>query len=248
MLSVPRGGQPEGPICPMPDSPQSRGRHKIKRQSLPESLAQSLRERILDGEFKEGDPLIQEALADEYEVSRMPVREALRQLEAWGLVALETHKGAIVTSIPTEQIGELFELRALLECDILRHAIPKMTAEHLAAAKGILAQLEDAYRQGDVGSWGRLNWEFHRSLYVAAERAQTLAVVQHINLQTDRYIRLQLLLTRAIADAEQEHRELLRQCGARDAKHAVPYLRQHILDAGRNLLAAIRQSRSLPAA
>ena len=98
--------------------------HRIHRQSLPEALAASLQERILNGEFKDGEPLIQEAIAEEYEVSRMPVREALRQLEASGLIVLKTHKGAVVTSIPTEQIGELFDLRALLECDILGRAIP----------------------------------------------------------------------------------------------------------------------------
>ncbi|WP_410001617.1 GntR family transcriptional regulator [Sphingosinicella rhizophila] len=67
---------------------------------------------ILRGEFKDGDQLIQEALAREYDVSRMPVREALRQLEARGLARLELHRGAIVSSIPVEQIGELFHLRA----------------------------------------------------------------------------------------------------------------------------------------
>jgi DNA-binding GntR family transcriptional regulator len=207
-----------------------------------------LRERILQGEFKEGDPLVQEALAEEYEVSRMPVREALRQLEASGLVVLKTHKGAIVTSIPTEQIGELFELRALLECEILGHALPRMTDEHLKASKLILAQLEDAYRLKDVNRWGGLNWEFHRSLYVPAYRIQSLAVIQGINVQTDRYIRLQLLLTGAIADAEKEHREILRLCAARDTKRAIPYLRKHILDAGKNLLIAIKRSRSRDAA
>jgi DNA-binding GntR family transcriptional regulator len=222
--------------------------HRIKRQSLPETLAESLRERILQGEFKEGDPLVQEALAEEYEVSRMPVREALRQLEASGLVVLKTHKGAIVTSIPTEQIGELFELRALLECEILGHALPRMTDEHLKASKLILAELEDAYRLKDVNRWGGLNWEFHRSLYVPAYRIQSLAVIQGINVQTDRYIRLQLLLTGAIADAEKEHREILRLCAARDAKRAIPYLRKHILDAGKNLLIAIKRSRSTDAA
>src|ERR1700685_1339535 len=74
--------------------------HRIKRQSLPETLADSLRERILNGEFKEGDQLVQEALGKEYEVSRMPVREALRQLEASGLVKLRLHKCAGVRSIP----------------------------------------------------------------------------------------------------------------------------------------------------
>jgi DNA-binding GntR family transcriptional regulator len=222
--------------------------HRIKRQSLPETLAESLRERILSGEFKEGDPLVQEAIAEEYEVSRMPVREALRLLEASGLVAMKTHKGAIVTSIPTEQIGELFELRALLECEILGHAIPRMTDDHLVNSQSILTQLEDAYHRRDVHSWGGLNWEFHRSLYVSAQRVQTLSVIQGINVQTDRYIRLLLILTGALADAEQEHREILRLCMARDAGRAVPYLRKHIQDAGRNLLIAIKHSRSAEAA
>src|SRR5689334_7635278 len=102
------------------------GHYKIKRQSLPETLAESLRDRILSGEINEGDALIQDALAREYDVSRMPVREALRQLEALGLVAIQIHRGAVVTSIPTEQIAELFDLRALLECEILRCAIPRI--------------------------------------------------------------------------------------------------------------------------
>jgi DNA-binding GntR family transcriptional regulator len=217
--------------------------HRIKRQSLPETLAASLRERILSGEFKEGDPLVQEAIAEEYEVSRMPVREALSVLEASGLVRMRTHKGAIVRYIPTEEIGELFELRALLECEILGRAIPHMTDDQLEDSQSILTRLEEAYSRRDVHSWGGLNWEFHRSLYVSAERVQTLSVIQGINVQTDRYIRLLLILTGALADAEQEHREILRLCKARDAKLAVLTLRRHILDAGRNLLIAIKHSR-----
>jgi len=217
---------------------------KIRRQSLPETLAESLRERILDGDLREGDALIQDAIAQEYDVSRMPVREALRQLEASGLVVMKVHKGAVVTSLPTEQIEELFELRALLECDTLARAVPRMTDEQLVIARSILAQLEHSYQRRDVPSWGRLNWEFHRSLYISADRAQTLAILHGINLQTDRYIRLHLLLTRAHDEAEQEHRELLRLCTLRDAERAVPYLREHIRNAGRTLLMALRNSRA----
>lgn len=217
---------------------------KIQRQSLPETLAASLQERILNGEFQEGDALVQDAIADEYDVSRMPVREALRQLEACGLVTLHLHKGAVVTSIPTEQIAELFELRALLECDILTRAIPRLTDQHLVTSKLILKELEASYKHRDVASWGRLNWEFHRSLYVAADRVQTLAALQGINLQIDRYIRLQLSLTGALSDAGKEHREILRLCTLRDAPRAVSYLREHILSTGHALLAALRNTRA----
>lgn len=226
-------------------SPVSR---QVKRQCLPETLAESLRERILNGEFKEGDVLIQDAIAQEYDVSRMPLREALRQLEACGLVVMKIHKGAVVTTLPTEQISELFELRALLECDFLARAIPRMTDEHLAISRSILSQLESSYHRRDVSSWGRLNWAFHRSLYLPADRVQTLSILQGINLQIDRYIRLHILLTQAIEKTEQEHRELLRFCTLRDAVRAVPQLRDHILNAGHALLMALRKSRAADAA
>lgn len=168
---------------------------RIKRQSLPETLAESLRERILNGEFKEGESLIQETIATEYGVSRMPVREAFKELEASGLITTQIHKGSVVKSIPLEQIAELFDLRALLESELLERSLPNMTEAHFAATKQLLPQLEAAYLDDDIAQWGKLNWLFHESLYAAADRVQTLAIVQGINIQTDRYIRLQLLLT-----------------------------------------------------
>ena len=163
---------------------------QIKRQSVPETLRESLQERILSGEIREGDWLIQDAIAEEYDVSRMPVREALRQLEACGLVLMRTHRGAIVTSIPTEQVEELFELRAALECEVLRRALASMTDRDIAEARTLLSQLDASYGQGDIGSWGRLNWAFHRRLYEPAGRIQTLNILQGINLQIERYVRL----------------------------------------------------------
>jgi DNA-binding GntR family transcriptional regulator len=222
---------------------QIKERH-IKRQSVPESLRDSLQERILNGEFRDGDSLIQDAIADEYDVSRMPVREALRQLEACGLVSMRTHKGAIVTTIPTEQIKELFELRAMLECDILRRAIERCTDQDIADASVILEELEESYRRGDLARWGSLNWAFHKRLYTAADRVQTLAILQSINLQTERYVRLHLLLTDGLGVAEREHRELLRLCALRETDQAVAFLNEHILSTGRTLLVALRNHRA----
>jgi len=223
----------------MPAPQPEKASLRIKRKSLPETLADSLRERILNGEFREGDQLIQETIAEEYEVSRMPVREALRQLEASGLIQLKAHKGAVVTSIPLAQIKELFELRALLESDLLGRAIPHMTEASLAESATILRQLEEAYHAKNVAMWGQLNWAFHRSLYLPAGRVQTMAVVQGINLQTDRYIRLQLLVTGDLADAEGEHREILRLCHAGDVPAATAFLNTHILTAAAHLIQAL---------
>jgi DNA-binding GntR family transcriptional regulator len=216
---------------------------RIKRQSLPETLAESLRERILNGEFKEGESLIQETIATEYGVSRMPVREAFKELEASGLITTQIHKGSVVKSIPLEQIAELFDLRALLESELLERSLPKMTDAHFAATKQLLPQLEAAYLDDDIAQWGKLNWLFHQSLYAAADRVQTLAIVQGINVQTDRYIRLQLLLTAGKKEAEVDHRELLDLCEKRDVKKAVQFLRKHIQRAGSDLVTLLKKKR-----
>ena len=221
---------------------------QIKRQSVPETLRESLQERILSGEIREGDWLIQDAIAEEYDVSRMPVREALRQLEACGLVLMRTHRGAVVTSIPTEQVEELFELRATLECEVLQQAVARMTERDIAEARTVLNQLDASYIQGDMGSWGRLNWAFHRRLYEAAGRVQTLNILQGINLQIERYVRLHLLLTQGAEEAVREHHELLRLCAARATDEAVAHLREHILGTGTNLVTALRAHRATPAA
>ena len=218
--------------------------YRISRQSIPESLRDSLRERILSGEFPEGEALVQDAIAEEYDVSRMPVREALRQLEAMGLVAMRTHRGAIVTTLPTEEVEELFDLRALLEGDLLARAIPRMADRDLAEARAVLATLETSYQQGDMASWGRLNWEFHRALYRPANRVRTLAMLDTVNLQTERYVRVHLVMTEGLSAAEQEHRELLRLCALHDAERAVAFLREHILGAGRALVAGLRAYRA----
>jgi DNA-binding GntR family transcriptional regulator len=213
--------------------------HRLQRMSLPEAVAASLRERILNGEFESGEALVQESLAAEYECSRMPVREAFRQLEAEGLIVTKVHKGAFVASIPPEQVMELFELRAMLETDMLRHSLPSLTEEHLLASESKLQELDQAYAQNEITRWGTLNWEFHKSLYAAANRVQSLAIVAGINVQIERYIRLQLLLNQTFSTAEAEHRELLELCRERDENAAVPYLEKHILNAGRELVASL---------
>jgi len=212
--------------------------------STPDAVREALRRAISAGELAPGIQLRQDELAEKFGTSRIPVREALRQLEAMGLVAMRTHRGAVVTTVPTEQVEELFELRALLEGDLLARAVPRLTDQDIAESGAIFDQLEASFRQQDMASWGRLNWAFHRRLYVPAHRTQTLAILEGINLQTERFIRLHLVVTDGIESAERDHRALLRLCALRDADRAVPFLREHILQAGRTRVARLRDQRA----
>ncbi|HEV7136396.1 MAG TPA: FCD domain-containing protein, partial [Steroidobacteraceae bacterium] len=89
---------------------------------------------------------------------------------------------------------------------------------------------------------------FHRRLYEPADRIQTLSVLQGINLQIERYVRLHMLLTQGADEAVRDHHELLRLCALRAADDAVAYLREHILATGRNLVSALRTHRATSAA
>src|SRR5215212_9900740 len=96
----------------------------IQRQTIASMTLEAVRERILRGDYPEGEPLRQDALAEELGVSRIPIREALRQLEAEGLVTFNPHRGAIVSTLSLAEIDEIFSLRADIESDLVRRAVP----------------------------------------------------------------------------------------------------------------------------
>ena len=120
------------------------GKKPIPRQSLSAAVLERLREKILTGELREGEQLRQEAIAAEFEISRIPVREALSHLAAEGLVTIIANRGAVVTSLSPEEIVETFETRAVLECHMLRKAMPNFQEKDFRRAEEILVQFEQA--------------------------------------------------------------------------------------------------------
>jgi DNA-binding GntR family transcriptional regulator len=204
---------------------------------------EAIRERILSGAYPEGEPLRQDAIAEEMGVSRIPIREALRQLEAEGLVVFNPHRGAVVSSLSLDEIDEVFALRAEIEVGLLSRAIPLLEDEHLTRASEVLARYEDALRVHDVLAYGELNWQFHSTLYDPAGRLVTLGIVQRLHQQADRYLRMQLALTHGEDRANEEHRAILEASRRHEVKKGAALLRDHILGAGKRLSDFLRQHR-----
>jgi DNA-binding GntR family transcriptional regulator len=216
----------------------------IRRQTVASLTVEALRERILRGDFPDGEPLRQDALADELGVSRIPVREALRQLEAEGLVSFSPHRGAVVSTLSLDEIDELFELRADIEGDLLRRAIPLMTDEQFDRAVEVLDAFEDALAKGEASRWGPLNWHFHAALYAPAKRNFTMGVLQKLHQHSDRYFRMQVLLAGGGHTAGQEHRAIAAAVRKGDVKTATQLMRSHILGAGQSLLELLHAQRN----
>lgn len=212
----------------------------IKRQTLTSAVTESLRQRILSGEFADGQQLRQEALSNEYGVSRVPVREALRQLEAEGLIQIIDHKGAVVSKLSIDDVLELLEIRAMLESSVLRAAIPRQTQADHDMATQALQEFETAFETNDVRHWGDLNSRFHLALYRAAKKPNTLALIEQLHNKTDRYTRMQMLFTRTMARAHEEHTRLLQLCKTGAVDEAAEFIRFHILSAGHALESYLR--------
>ncbi len=228
---------------PAPSAPVKPRSAPIQRQTIASMAVEALRERILRGDYPDGEPLRQDALAEELGVSRIPVREALRQLEAEGLVTFNPHRGAVVSSLSLAEIEELFELRADIECELLRRAIPRMNAEQLERATDVLDEFQDALEAGESARWGPLNWHFHAALYAPAERKVTMGVLQKLHQHSDRYFRMQVLLAHGGEKANEEHREIIGAVRKKDVKTAMQLMRAHILGAGCSLLALLQEQR-----
>ncbi len=220
----------------------------IPRQTLSDAAADALRQRILDGVYPAGTPLRQEALAAELGVSRIPLREGLRRLEAEGLVTVLPHRGAMVASLPMDEVAELFELRAMLEEDLVRRALPHFTpADDLALKRHALA-FEQAVATDQTAAWGEANRQFHFALYAPAARPLTLDTLSRLHAQCDRFLRLQLILTRGTARAVKEHRAILAAARARHIDTTARLVRDHILTAGMALTEALARHRTAESA
>ncbi len=122
---------------------------------------ESLRNAILEGELGAGSRLIINDLADQLGVSPSPVREAIQQMQAEGLVTLVPHVGAVVSSISPSQVREVFVLLEGLESVGNRIAAERMTPGDEASLRTILAAMDDVIAAGDTSRWAALNREFH---------------------------------------------------------------------------------------
>ncbi|MBL8588326.1 MAG: GntR family transcriptional regulator [Methylobacteriaceae bacterium] len=196
----------------------------LARKTISAAVADELRRRIFEGVYPGGAQLRQDALAADFGVSRIPVREALVQLEGEGLVRIEPHRGASVTPVSSADIAELFDLRALIEPALLRLSAPLLTETDFAALDALLAEFE----AGEARRRGELNAALHLRLYSRAARPRMLALAQSLLRESDRHTRLQLTRTRGLARAQREHAELVALCRAGRTDEAAALCERHI--------------------
>ena len=217
----------------------------IPRLSLHEQVAHRLRQLLVEGRIAPGAKLNERLLCENLNVSRTPLREAIKMLAAEGLVELLPNRGAIAVALTEEDVLNTFEVMAGLEAQSGELAAQRITAAELAEIQALHFEMMAAYTRGDLSNYYRLNALIHSAINAAARNPVLTATYRQVNA------RLQALRFRSNQDGEkwkaavQEHEQMIAALQARDAAAMRSVLVTH-LDNKRDVV--IEQLRAMNAA
>ena len=195
--------------------------------ALSQQIANSLKEEILSGKYPPGIRIRQEDIAEQFGASRSPVREALRILEAEGLINLVAHTGAWISHLSLSECEEMYQLRERVEPLLLRLSIPHITDALIAELKDLVLQMEATT---DVETFLRLDRQFHLLSYSKAETVLVGEMVNRLWNTTQHYRRAysQMMAPTSFKPAHYEHHLLLASIIKRDVDDAERILFGHI--------------------
>ncbi|GEM44506.1 GntR family transcriptional regulator [Deinococcus cellulosilyticus] len=193
--------------------------------TTPEHVVLVLREAITSGVLKAGQALPADAIAAELEVSRSPVREALRQLETEGLIQYYPHRGAVVAALTERDILQIFEIRQILELGALELAFPHLGPADLQSLQDISERYEAST---DLSEMKQLDVQFHETLYQLHRNPQLRDLISSLRMKVDGYWHMYMRLVRHKSRFEKDHRDLLLACESGDLQEARAVLKCHL--------------------
>ena len=209
---------------------------RIAPTALYQEVAERLRQRIFAHELKPGQWIDEQSLAEQYGISRTPLREALKVLAAEGLVELRPRRGCYVTEISSQDLDDIFPLMALLEGRCAVDAVHKAKTEDVARLQTIHERLEVAAREGKIDAFFEANQEFHRLIQELAGNRWLLSVIQDLRKVLKLSRLHSLSLEGRLQQSLDEHRAIMAAFAAGDALAAERQMHDHLLS-GREALA-----------
>jgi len=195
--------------------------------SIQDVVEAELRDRILQGDIEPGGRINVRQLERHFGVSHIPIREAIRRLEAEGLVVNVPRRGAVAAGVSLAELDDVYDLRRIIEPAVVRRAVARMTESDELAVLETFAALEAAEAQAPSSAdFTQAHWDFHWSVLRPGSTGQIEQVLQKLWRVADRYVQL----TRGVVIdvAHEQHHQLLEACLARRADEAEAILERHL--------------------
>jgi DNA-binding GntR family transcriptional regulator len=210
----------------------------LSQPALYEQVAERLRTRIYAHELVPGTWVDEQKLAEEYGISRTPMREALKVLASEGLVQLKPRRGCYVTELSEEDLDEIFPVMALLEGRVAYEATVKAGDRDLDALDTIHKRLEKHAKQGNIDGFFEANQDFHQALQKLAGNRWLQKAIEDLRIVVRLTRRDSLRLDGRVTQSLDEHRAMLAAIQKRDATEAGRLMHDHLLS-GREALAKL---------
>ncbi|RJF92360.1 GntR family transcriptional regulator [Noviherbaspirillum saxi] len=208
------------------------------------TLREAIEEMIAVGKLRPGAHLDETVLANEFNVSRTPIREALIQLASMGLVVIRPRRGAIVADIPPQRLVEMFELMAELEAMCGRLAARRMSKADHDELLNLHAACQKARESGNPDDYFYKNEAFHQAIYAGSHNTFLVEQTRNLHRRLRPYRRLQLRVRDRVANSFAEHEEIVNAIIAGDGERTADLLRHHIMIQGErfsDLMVSLRQ-------
>ncbi len=206
----------------MPTTPNE----TIQRVSMVDNVTERLRRDLLAGEIRPGERIKVAELEKRFGVSHIPIREAVRRLESEGLIIAAPQRAAVAAGVDLEDLAGLYDLRRIIECEVIRRSVAAMTPEQVDSVEQALETLEAVASDHDSPAFWELHRDFHWALLEPGASAWIERVLDQIWLASQRYVRL--FVSQTVDDAMRDHRELLDFCRIGDGNGASELLRRHL--------------------
>lgn len=171
---------------------------------------------ILSGRYAPGEKIVIRNVSEELNISDIPVREAMRKLEAEELVVFSPHVGATVASISFEEMKEIISLRELLEPYAAKLAVEKISSEKIDQLKQLVDEMDQCIEEDDYHSYGKLNKEFHLCIYEDCGNHTLFHIVKDLMEKTERTRAIFRMLPSRMRDSNSEHKQLLKAIEEKD--------------------------------
>jgi DNA-binding GntR family transcriptional regulator len=203
----------------------------VKARSLPDQIADGIVEGIAAGALAPGQRLIELDLARQFAVSRVPLREAMKMLEAQGILEREAHRGVRVVELNETRIDRICEVRAALEIIAARYAVKTYRSEpgRLGRLEAIVSSMDEAVQRGDWAGVNQADLAFHREICVASKNDIVITLWQGLARHVLTIFGREILTEKGKSQIVQRHREFISALMARDGTEVPHVVEQHIM-------------------
>ena len=217
-----------------------------RHQTLREKILETIREAILKGDLKPGEKVAEPELAEQFGISRTPIREAFRQLESEGYLTVVPRKGAVVAALSERDVQEYYEVKSILEGYAAELAAKNLSEKELAKLEAINEHLKKLATAGDVKTFYKIHNDFHETFLKAADNIKLYELIKQLGMKFSRMRMASLSVDGRMAISVSEHDKLLEAFRQHDGKAAEALVKKTAAIGGHVLLESMAHSQGQP--